>query len=114
MNTSNLLFVYGSLKRGEVNFPVLVNAGARFLGAGMTRNSWPIEQGPLWRRLLDRPGVGEQVSGELFLVESEAGWQQLDEFEGHPHGYRRRLEEVIDHGEQVRLAWIYFYVSEWD
>lgn len=112
MNAPNLLFVYGSLKRGEVNFPVLLNAGGRYFGVGVTSRSWSIEQGPLWRRLLDQPGIGERVAGELFIVDSEEGWRQLDEFEGHPHGYRRRLEEVIDESQQVQLAWIYFYVSE--
>lgn len=112
MNAPNLLFVYGSLKRGEVNFPVMVNAGARFFSLGRTLRPLPIEQGPEWRRLLDRPGEGERVAGELFIVESEEGWRQLDDFEGHPHGYRRRLEDVVDEAEQVRAAWIYFYVGE--
>lgn len=113
MKASNFLFVYGSLKRGEVNFPVMISAGARFFGTGVTLCSWRIEQGPQWRRLLEQSGAGaERVTGELFVVESDAGWQLLDDFEGHPHGYRRRLEEVVDEAGQVRSAWIYFYVGE--
>lgn len=112
MNAPNLLFVYGSLKRGEVNFPVMVKAGARFFSAGVTLRPWLIEQGPVWRRLLDEVGTGAGVAGELFVVESDEGWRQLDDFEGHPHGYRRRLEDVLDDQQQVRTAWIYFYRGE--
>lgn len=113
MNVPNLLFVYGSLKRGEVNFPVMIRVGAQFFAVGTTHRRLPIEQGPEWRRLLDRPGEGQRVTGELFVLESEEGWRQLDDFEGHPHSYRRRLEDVVvDETQQIRPAWIYFYVGD--
>ncbi len=109
---SNFLFVYGSLKRGEINFPVLARAGGRFVARGVTLRALPLLQGPRWRRLYDRPGVGERIAGEIFLVNSCAGWDLLDGFEGHPHGYRRRLEEVCLGGGRIVSAWIYFFVTE--
>ena len=107
--TPRLLFVYGSLRRGGVNFSVLARLGARFICPGETLRAFPLVQGPRWRQLHDRPGVGARVRGELFEVRGEAAWAALDWFEEHPHGYRRRVEAVIDAAGAERPAWIYFF-----
>jgi gamma-glutamylcyclotransferase (GGCT)/AIG2-like uncharacterized protein YtfP len=107
---SALLFAYGSLKRGEVNYPVALQAGARFCGLGRTLEPFPLDQGLRWLRLIDCPGVGQRVNGELFRVQTEQGWRVLDDFEGHPHGYRRRRVRVVDGAQRLVWAWVYFFV----
>ncbi len=112
MDDPKLLFVYGSLKRGDTNFPVLARAGARFVALGETLVALPLLQGPRWRRLYDRPGTGRRVLGEIFSLETHKGWSILDAFEDHPHGYRRRCEWVCAPGGRIVRAWIYFFIQD--
>lgn len=84
-----LLFVYGSLKEGFPNFPH--NRGTRVPGLYRTVQPHPfyLADGAL-PCLLDEPGSGLQVVGQLFEV-GDAQLQALDRLErvGEPGGYRR-------------------------
>ena len=84
-----LLFVYGSLKEGFPNFPH--NRGTRVPGLYRTVQPHPfyLADGAL-PCLLDEPGSGLQVLGQLFEV-GEAELRALDHLErvGEPGGYRR-------------------------
>lgn len=58
--------------------------------------------------LLDQPGNGYRVRGELFSIGSMETWIAVDRLEDHPREYLRRLERVeTDTGQH--LAWTYFY-----
>jgi gamma-glutamylaminecyclotransferase len=83
------LFVYGSLKEGFPNFHV--NSGCRIAGNYRTVQRYPLylAHGHL-PCLLDAPGQGEHVVGQLFEV-NDAGLAAMDALErvGEPGGYAR-------------------------
>jgi len=103
-----LLFVYGTLQRGGMYHPLLEACGARFVGRASTLQAYPLllDRYPC---LMDAPGTGFRVSGEVYRIRHAQSWWDLDQLEGHPHEYRRRLEPVELAGE-VREAWTYFFL----
>jgi gamma-glutamylaminecyclotransferase len=104
------VFVYGTLKRGFTNHPLLERAKA--LGAARTCESWPLVIAGDWfvPCLLERPGQGHRVRGELYAVDA-ATLAALDALEGvgEPDGYDRRPIEVEREpgGERLRVQ-VYF------
>ena len=99
------IFVYGTLKEGFPNFHF--NPGRRIPGTYRTRQALPFyvvqlrdEDRAPW--LVNKPGQGVQVSGQVFEVDA-ATLHSMDEFEevGLPTGYVRvavELEAVDDAG----------------
>lgn len=104
-----LIFVYGTLKEGFPNSHL--NPGQRIPGSYRTRQPFPfyVVQLPIENRapwLVNTPGQGVQVSGQVFEVDA-ATLQAMDAFEevGQPTGYARvavELEAVHLNGEVVR------------
>lgn len=97
-----LVFVYGTLKEGFPNFAR--NPGRRVDGAYRTQQPYPLyvvqlpnEDRAPW--LVDQPGAGHQVAGEVFEVDA-ASLAAMDAFEevGLPGGYLRSdiVVEAID------------------
>lgn len=87
-----LLFVYGSLRRGERHHAEL--RGARFVREARTAPRYAITSVGEYRALA---AGGESIAGELFEV--DAGLlARLDEFEGEE--YRRGTVE-LESGEQA-------------
>ncbi|HTQ31898.1 MAG TPA: gamma-glutamylcyclotransferase family protein [Opitutaceae bacterium] len=104
---SALLFVYGTLRRGQPNHRQLLRLGARFLGPAVTLR--PLRLG----RAADGLPVlyataRDGLRGELYAVDMPAAWTALDEFEGHPAFYRRHLDRVRRPGGTEAEAWLYF------
>lgn len=95
----HLLFVYGSLRPGEARHRLL--AGARYLGPHRTESCYTMYD------LGEYPGVVERghhaIVGDLYDVDT-ATLARVDEYEGHPHEYTRRLLATPFGG-----AWIYLY-----
>ncbi len=100
---STLIFVYGTLKEGFPNFSL--NPGRRIPGSFRTRQPFPlyvvqllVEERAPW--LVNSPGQGVQVSGQVFEVD-DATLQSMDTFEevGVPSGYVRLTLEL----ESVQL-----------
>ena len=92
------VFIYGTLKRGFPNHEAGL-AGARFLGRVRTLEAYPLIVGGRWFSpyLIDEPGQGQRVFGELFAVDA-AGLALLDRMEGvgQPEGYRRTCVAVAE------------------
>jgi gamma-glutamylaminecyclotransferase len=93
-----LIFVYGTLKEGFPNFSL--NPGRRIPGSFRTRQPFPfyVVQLPVEERapwLVNSPGQGVQVSGQVFEVD-DATLQSMDTFEevGVPSGYVRLALEL--------------------
>jgi len=92
----NRVFVFGTLKEGFPNFHV--NRGARVPGDFLTVARLPLylvgERHSPW--MLDAPGEGHQVAGQLFDVNDEV-LAQMDVLErvDEPDGYRRVLIDVV-------------------
>lgn len=127
MAEPDLVFVYGTLRRGEVYHDVLLDAGARFVGLGRIA-------GRLWD-LGAYPGVvrgggaereaesegGEEVRGELYrLADPRAALTVLDELEGHDPArpeaslFVREEVEVRGEGGGRIAAWAWFLPREPD
>lgn len=96
--TAVLLFVYGTLKEGFPNHAL--NQGRRVPGTYRTRQPFPLyvvrlanEERAPW--LMDLPGQGHRVTGQVFQVEP-AVLQAMDAFEevGQPTGYVRVAIEL--------------------
>ena len=104
------VFVYGTLKRGFPNYDAGM-PGSEFVGRFWSIDALPLVVGGNWYTpyLIDEPGVGHQVFGEVFSV-SPAHLARLDIFESThlPNGYKRREIQVaaVD-GSDIRSAWTY-------
>lgn len=99
---TELVFVYGSLKRGFGNNGVIANQ--QFVGEAVTEDSvWSMVS------LGGFPGVingNKKISGEVWSV-NERGMRGLDALEGNGHFYTREVVNT-DHGP----AWMYVLPSE--
>jgi gamma-glutamylaminecyclotransferase len=103
----DLVFVYGTLKRGCGNHHTIQRACGEFAGQAVTVDRLPLVVDGL-PYLLDRVGQGHRVHGELYRVPDADGWRLLDRLEGHPRFYRRRVIACeVNGGDQVD-AWTYF------
>ena len=103
------LFVYGTLKHGFPNHHL--NAGRRVPGTFVTRQAFPMyvvklpaEDRAPW--LVDLPGQGHRVHGEVYEVD-EAALPAIDRLEevGQPTGYLREaitLEAAHDASQQLQ------------
>jgi len=107
-----LVFVYGTLKEGFPNFHV--NLGSRVPGEFETVQAYPLyivgDSRVPW--LLDRPGEGQPVAGELYRVDGP-GLARMDELEqvDEPGWYARRSIAVRPRGRpdgEGAKAFVYF------
>jgi gamma-glutamylcyclotransferase (GGCT)/AIG2-like uncharacterized protein YtfP len=104
----DLVFVYGSLKRGQTHHHLL--ATARFEGEARASGLALHDLGPFPMAIAAaQPEAGSEtdletvpVSGEVFAVDRET-LEQLDRLEGVPRLYQRQRLELLD----GRLAWVY-------
>ncbi|CAL9091252.1 unnamed protein product [Musa textilis] len=90
-----LVFTYGTLKRGFANHGLmqdLIRTGdAAFVGTAHTAAGLPLVCGPYRVPfLLNLPGAGEHVFGELYAVSSRA-LARMDDLEGTRKGHYERL-----------------------
>ena len=99
-----LLFVYGTLRRGCRNHHLL--RSAEFVGKAHTKKRFALYSTNIpyvikWMAV--SPIIGEVYRVDAFLLAA------LDVHEGHPYWYRReRVAVVLDDGEELQ-AWLYFF-----
>lgn len=100
---SELIFVYGTLKRGFGNNRII--ADQKYIGHGITQiANWQMYS------LGGFPGVtrgSKAITGELWEVD-EASFARCDTLEGHPYFYRREQVNVLV-GDEEHVAWMYIY-----
>lgn len=100
------LFVYGTLRPGQENAPILETIGGEWL-PGWVHGTFYARG---WGAAADFPGIvldknGPRVDGYLFTSDKLAAhWPMLDEFE---EGYDRVAVEVTTVEAQRVTAWIY-------
>lgn len=104
MNAHELVFVYGTLRRGYVNHPLL--KGAQDLGPARTQEAYALYLDDFPYLLEDQAVC--PIVGELYAV-SATGLRLLDQLEEHPSWYERRQRPVLDREGRARQAWIYFF-----
>ncbi|KAK6181158.1 hypothetical protein SNE40_009081 [Patella caerulea] len=92
-----LIFVYGTLKRGQPNEAQFANSNglALFKGSGKTKEKYPLVIASQYNIpfLLFKPGTGQNIEGEVMEVDSKM-LSHCDEFEGHPDLYERLETEI--------------------
>jgi gamma-glutamylaminecyclotransferase len=111
-----LVFVFGTLKQGFPNFAI--NQGRRIGGMFRTLDRHPLllmgERHVPW--MIDSPGLGERVAGELYEVDAAAlAAMDLLEGVGRPDGYQRRALRVqagAPGDDTVVLAQVYMKRAE--
>lgn len=94
-NQRTLIFTYGTLKRGFPNHILLqemfATGDAAFVGVYLTADKLPLVCGPYKVPfLLNFPGSGDRVVGELYAVSNRA-LARMDELEGTIRGHYERL-----------------------
>jgi len=101
-----LLFVYGSLKKGFDNHHVL-QEGSQYLGPAITADKFGMfrDNRANCPYIISVPIM--QIHGELYAIESTDLWKKLDEFEGVPDYYDRKTITVIFDGKTYD-AFVYF------
>ncbi|XP_072884867.1 gamma-glutamylaminecyclotransferase-like isoform X2 [Hemitrygon akajei] len=88
------VFVYGTLKAGQPNHHYMVSEAqgkGQYCGRGVTLERYPLVVAGKYNIpfLLDEPGSGKLISGEVYAVDSQL-LQFLDEFESCPEMYQRK------------------------
>lgn len=107
---NSLLFVYGTLQRGGQYHYLMENAGAEWMTEARLASRYPLLIAA-YPCLLDQPGSGFHVHGELYRLPNPEAWIAIDQLENHPHEYRRRVEPVSTQSGLAR-AWTYFYIRD--
>jgi len=108
----DLVFVFGTLKEGFPNFAV--NAGRRIDGEFVTLQRYPLylvgERHSPW--MIDLPGRGHRVAGQLFEVD-EGALARMDALERitEPDGYRRLRIRVVARGEEDDAVEAFVYLQ---
>lgn len=107
------VFVFGTLKEGFPNF--LSNQGTRVPGTFTTQERFPLyligQRYSPW--LMDVPGEGHRVLGQVFEVDP-AALDAMDQLERitEPDGYRRVLLEVArSDGDQPASLHVNVYIK---
>jgi len=101
-----ILFVYGTLKRGQRSHQLL--AGQRFLGSARTLPRYRLYDCGRYPALVADPEHGRAIQGELWLVDDET-LRRLDILEGTPILYTLLPVELEG---QTGPAWTYIYQQD--
>uniref|UniRef100_A0A0E0GWP9 Gamma-glutamylcyclotransferase family protein n=1 Tax=Oryza nivara TaxID=4536 RepID=A0A0E0GWP9_ORYNI len=108
-----LVFTYGTLKGGFSNHGLLQDLArdgdASFVGAATTAPRLPLVCGPYRVPfLLNLPGAGHRVSGELYAV-TPRGLDRLDELEGVSRAHYERLPISVLLAEGAQVDAVAYY-----
>ncbi|XP_029024327.1 gamma-glutamylaminecyclotransferase B-like isoform X2 [Betta splendens] len=92
------VFVYGTLKKGQPNYFRMFNGTsgtAEFLGSALTIEKFPLVIAGKYNVpfLLNIPGQGHRVHGEIYKVDDEM-LKFLDAFESVPTMYQRTVVQL--------------------
>ena len=102
---THLVFVYGTLRKGQCNHRYFLDRST-FLGMAKTKRRYALYGN--WVPFLSRTGSVSRVTGEVYSID-DATLSRLDELEGHPDAYKREQDEVVLEDGTELIAWIYFY-----
>lgn len=105
MTTRTVLFVYGTLKRGQCNHGLL--AGQQFLGEAVTEPGYRLVDLGAYPGLVRDEAGGRAVGGELWAV-TPSCLAELDAFEDVPRLFVRQPVAVAGH---LGPVWAYFWAG---
>jgi gamma-glutamylaminecyclotransferase len=101
---THLVFVYGTLRKGQWNHYLLDSS--KFIGMAKTKKRYALYGNEV--PFLSRIKAVSQVTGEVYSVD-DATLSRLDGLEGHPDAYKREQAEVVLQDGTELIAWIYFH-----
>lgn len=103
---NELLFVYGSLKKGFDNHNLLLSKYAKRLGKAHTVKKFAMFEDSFgnYPYIIDTPV--SKINGELYQITRAELMQRIDEFEGAPDYYIRKKIEVKSH-HGIKRAFVY-------
>ncbi|KAK2856999.1 hypothetical protein Q5P01_005734 [Channa striata] len=92
------VFVYGTLKKGQPNQHQMLNSTngtAKFLASALTTEKYPLVIAGKYNIpfLLNLPGQGRRVHGEIYEVDNKM-LEFLDDFESVPTMYQRSVVKL--------------------
>lgn len=102
----NFLFVYGTLRRGHRDNPLL--SAATFSGAAETVEHYALCLMNAKPLVTKRPV--SLITGEAYSVSDEL-LKTIDRVAGHPSTNKRELVSIRLENGQVVDAWLYFYIQ---
>lgn len=103
--SKQLVFVYGSLKKGYGNHSVMERSAGRLLGEATLPPRYKLFSLGGFPGVVEVDEDGNELHGEVYEVER---MNSLDALEGHPEFYRRKLVNT-EYGE----AWVYLLPDHW-
>jgi len=106
---SELLFVYGSLKKGFDNHNLLSKYAKR-LGRALTIKKFGMFEDSFGNYPYLVPITHSRIHGELYEITRRELMDRIDEFEGAPEYYERKKIEVKSH-HGVQRAFVYIQPS---
>jgi gamma-glutamylaminecyclotransferase len=101
---THLVFVYGTLRKGQCNHRYFLDL-SKFLGMAKTKKHYALYSDTVPFLSLTR--TVSQVTGEVYAVD-DVTLLNLDRLEGHPDAYKREQAQVILQDGAEISAWIYF------
>ena len=99
----HLVFVYGTLRKGQCNHFFLDRS--KFLGNAKTKKRYALYGN--WLPFLSRTRAIVRVTGEVYSIDKPT-FRRLDQLEGHPDAYKREQDEVVLEDGTELTVWIYF------
>lgn len=110
---TQLVAVFGSLKRGFANYGVMEDACGEFITEAITVDNNFLMEGWGFPYLIrgESEATGA-VSVEVFAVSVEGLTGPLDRLEGHPNFYKREIVELKTPNGDIMEAWLYINVEE--
>ena len=101
---THLIFVYGTLRKGQGNHRLLERS--KFIRNAKTKLRYALYGNGV--PFLSRTKAVSQITGEVYSIDN-ATLSRLDELEGHPDMYKREQAEVVLQNGTELNAWIYFH-----
>lgn len=111
MENNIYVFVYGTLKKNEPNNHVISDTKTgchEFISSAKTIPKYTLVVGTKFNIpfCLEIKNKGNQIVGEVYKIDSKK-LEVLDELEGYPKFYTRKLIDVICEDGNILKAWIY-------
>jgi gamma-glutamylcyclotransferase (GGCT)/AIG2-like uncharacterized protein YtfP len=100
------LFVYGSLKQGQCSHDLLERAGVQYLARATTKPSYRLYQIDWFPGMKRGTPEGDGVQGEVYEIDNDEVWLELDAYEGIDSGLFKKEEIELSDGSSA-IAYLY-------